>query len=274
MHIFDIIFVISQAKKLKVHTPCHFWPATLVKGIQYCSCRKSPDRLQTWWLSHAYELSWEHWHMKGSSLEGLFAEVYVENSSLTWSKEKQSQGQPGHIFWLSQHWCHYWWKKLKNQEETLLISKICENFMNVHAVENWMKSYSKSWFYLTVSNKVVMKLVCLSGNWMRNPEHLNSGCCTGTTSMLPKNLYMLKGHQIGICTRSFYRKCSICLQLQVTLVMPRVPNCTCNKWRSFQKPICGYTRDLWMVAILRNEQSRTGLASGQILQSNKRSCNP
>ena len=32
-----------------------------------------------------------------------------------------------------------------------------------------------------------------------------------------------------------YRKCSICLQLQVTLITPRVSDCTCNKLTSFQK---------------------------------------
>ena len=64
MHIFDITFRdITGEKAQRPHTMRYFRPATLVKGIQYCSRRKFPDRLQAWWLSHAHELSWEHWHI-------------------------------------------------------------------------------------------------------------------------------------------------------------------------------------------------------------------
>ena len=60
---------------------------------------------------------------------------------LTWSQEKQSQEQQEHTFWLSQHWCHYLCKKLKNKATTLLILKICGDFRDIWTCIRWKNKW-------------------------------------------------------------------------------------------------------------------------------------
>ena len=243
---FDITFHDVTGKKARSpHTRRYSWPATLVKSIQYCSCRKSPDRWQILWLSHVMEfLGSIETLMKGSGLEDLFAKMNAENSGTHMISGKAiARATRAHILTQSAL-MSLLMQEIKEQSNNIIDFEDLrwfQRYMNMHTVEKWMNSHSKNWFYLTVSNKLRMKLVCLRGL-----------------------------HQCWI----FYGKCSICLQLQVTLLTPRVPNCICNKRASFHKLICRYTTNLWMVTLLRNEQRGTGLASGQILRLNERWCNP
>ena len=98
-----LLFVISQAKKLKVHTPCITFDQPLwlkafnivhAENLQIV-CRLGGFHTLMSFLGSSRTL------MKGLGLEDLFTEVYAENSITHMISE--SQGQQGHTFWLSQH---------------------------------------------------------------------------------------------------------------------------------------------------------------------------